>query len=137
MHQLIDYALHMDRYEVSTNLEPKGDNCGFLIKFLVAKAAAFKSKENWAAFNDVLALLIYGIVLLPNINDFGDMTIVVSSCCRTMSPPLLLMFTTPSIGGNRKGGNDLVLCAIAIKVVPISSPEERFVCRKQEQSQMV
>lgn len=73
-HQLIASALHLDKAEVTTNLGPKEDTLGFSLRYLVEKALAFKSKEDWVAFNVVLALIIYGIVLFPNIDDFMDMT---------------------------------------------------------------
>lgn len=58
-HQLIAYALHLDWEEVIANLGPKGDTLGFSFKFLVEKALAFKSKENWVTINVVLSLMIF------------------------------------------------------------------------------
>lgn len=89
-HQLINSTLHLDKEEVTTNLRPKGDILGFSLKFLVEKALAFKSKEDWVSFNLVLALIIYGIVLFPNIDDFVDMTYIRIFLHRNPIPTLLV-----------------------------------------------
>ncbi|XP_050899832.1 uncharacterized protein LOC127106590 [Lathyrus oleraceus] len=75
-HQQIGSPIHLDKAKVKANLRPKGDTLGFTLKFLVGKASDFKSKEDWIASNDVLALILYGIVLFPNIDDFVDMTAI-------------------------------------------------------------
>lgn len=74
---------------MTTNLGPKGDTLVFSIKLLVEKALAFKSKDNWVAFNGVLALLIYGIVLFQNIDDFIDITTIRLFLLKNHVPTLL------------------------------------------------
>ncbi|XP_050915720.1 uncharacterized protein LOC127130798 [Lathyrus oleraceus] len=66
-------ALHIGKKEVELNLKPKGGIYGFTSKFLVDKAIAFSEDGSWEAFNTNLALLIYGIVLFPNTEEFVDL----------------------------------------------------------------
>lgn len=48
------------------NLKLKGGIHSFTSKFLVGKAIAFADVGSSIAFNAILALLIYGIVLFPH-----------------------------------------------------------------------
>ncbi|XP_050920005.1 uncharacterized protein LOC127137600 [Lathyrus oleraceus] len=66
-------ALHMGKKEIELNLKPKGGIHGFTSKFLVGKAIAFSEAGSWTTFNANLALLIYGIVLFPNMEEFIDL----------------------------------------------------------------
>lgn len=75
-HEIIVDSLHMHKRDVTPNLETKGNTHGFSIKFLVEKASTFNDANNWKAFNTVLALSIYGIILFPNIDNFIDMTTI-------------------------------------------------------------
>ncbi|KAK2363603.1 hypothetical protein QL285_088568 [Trifolium repens] len=67
-------ALYLPVKEVSSWLEIKNKNNarGFPRQALEAKAQALLAKKDWGPFNAVLALLIYGLVLFPNIEDFVD-----------------------------------------------------------------
>lgn len=82
-------ALHMNKSEVSANLETKGGIQGFSMGFLVSQATHFRSNDNWVAFNDMLALLIYCIVLFPNIDDFVDMEAIRIFMLQNPVPTLL------------------------------------------------
>lgn len=48
----------------------------FSRKSLEAKAWASEKEHNWKAFNTVLTLLIYGVVLFQDIDDFIDIPII-------------------------------------------------------------
>lgn len=58
------------------NLKPRGGTHGFTLKFLVEKAIAFVDVGSLIAFNIVFALLIYGIMLFPSIEDFLDLAYI-------------------------------------------------------------
>ena len=59
-------ALHLTKEEVMANWETRSGAKGFLTKFLVGKANYFWDGLDFKAFEDILALLIYGLVLFPN-----------------------------------------------------------------------
>lgn len=58
------------------NLDTKKVVQWFLRKFVEAKAFALEKDKNWKAFNAILSLLIYKIILFPNIDDFVDLTTI-------------------------------------------------------------
>lgn len=59
------------------------------MKFLMDKATTFADTESWDAFNTILALLIYGIVLFPNIEDFVDLASICMFMAKNIVPTLL------------------------------------------------
>ncbi|XP_050897307.1 uncharacterized protein LOC127104147 [Lathyrus oleraceus] len=69
-------ALHMGNKEIELNLKPKGGIHGFTSKFLVDKAITFAEAGRWMAFNAHLALLIYGIILFSNMEEFVDLAAI-------------------------------------------------------------
>ncbi|XP_050909818.1 uncharacterized protein LOC127123660 [Lathyrus oleraceus] len=82
-------ALHMGKKEIEMNLKPKGGIHGFTSKFLVDKAIAFAEAGSWTAFNANLALLIYGIVLFPNMEEFVDLASIHIFLTQNPIPTLL------------------------------------------------
>ena len=64
--EVISKALHLKRSDIVTNWETKSGVKGFLAKFLLEKARLFWEDMDFQVFEDVLALLIYGLVLFPN-----------------------------------------------------------------------
>ena len=72
-HRDLDEDLHMGKKEIELNLKPKGGIHGFTSKFLVDKAITFAEAGSWTTFNAHLALLIYGIVPFPNMEEFVDL----------------------------------------------------------------
>ncbi|XP_058775733.1 uncharacterized protein LOC131650009 [Vicia villosa] len=58
--------------EVSDNWKSNGGVSGFSLKFLVRKAKEEFEKKNWNAYNALLAVAIYGIVMFPNVPNFVD-----------------------------------------------------------------
>ena len=65
-------ALHLKRVDIIANWETRSGGRGFLAKFLLEKARSFWEDMDFQAFEDVLALLIYGLVLFPNSDQFID-----------------------------------------------------------------
>ncbi|XP_050919500.1 uncharacterized protein LOC127137045 [Lathyrus oleraceus] len=68
----IDLALSISVPIVLANWVEKGGFKGFTMRFFEELALKFKKEGNWNAFYVVLALLIHGIVLFPNIEKFMD-----------------------------------------------------------------
>ncbi|XP_050888795.1 uncharacterized protein LOC127093951 [Lathyrus oleraceus] len=68
----ITLALSINVPTVLDNWVEKGGFEGFAMMFLEDLALKFKKKGNWNAFYVVLALLIHGIVLFPNFENFVD-----------------------------------------------------------------
>lgn len=58
--------------EIEDNRTNKDNLIGFPIKYLEEKAVNLARDGKWDTFMDVLALIIYGIVLFPTIKDFVD-----------------------------------------------------------------
>ncbi|XP_045812011.1 uncharacterized protein LOC123906199 [Trifolium pratense] len=67
-------ALDLGVEEVTSWLVKTKDN-GMVIprKVLEAKASDLLAKKEWGSFNAILALLVYGLVLFPKVNDSIDM----------------------------------------------------------------
>ncbi|XP_050876466.1 uncharacterized protein LOC127080177 [Lathyrus oleraceus] len=82
-------ALHMGKKEIELNLKPKGGIHGFTSKFLVDKVITFAEAGSWTAFNAYLALLIYGIVLFPNMEEFVDLAVIHIFLTQNPIPTLL------------------------------------------------
>ncbi|XP_058767093.1 uncharacterized protein LOC131640724 [Vicia villosa] len=82
-------ALHIEKSEVESNWETKSGVKGFLAKFLLKKARSFLKAMSYQAFEDVLALLIYGLVLFPNPDQFVDVHAVTLFLARNPVPTLL------------------------------------------------
>ena len=63
-------VLPLTKEEVLANWETRSGVKGFLVKFLVSKANDFWNDLDFKAYEDILALLIYGMVLFPNPDTF-------------------------------------------------------------------
>ncbi|XP_050877468.1 uncharacterized protein LOC127081232 [Lathyrus oleraceus] len=102
-------ALHMGKKEMESNLKPKGGIHGFTSKFLVDKAITFSEAGRWTAFNAHLALLIYGIVLFPNMEEFVDLAVI--HIFLTQNPiPTLLADTYYSIHVRTQKKKGTIVC---------------------------
>ncbi|XP_050916426.1 uncharacterized protein LOC127131551 [Lathyrus oleraceus] len=82
-------VLHTGKKEMELNLKPKGGTHGFSLKFLVDKVVTFAEAESWDAFNTIFTLIIYGIVLLPNMEDFVDLVSIYLFMAKNHIPTLL------------------------------------------------
>jgi hypothetical protein len=67
-------ALHLKISDITDNLTTKGKEKiqGITSKFLISKANIFVASKNTLAFESILALLVYGLLLFPNVNGFVD-----------------------------------------------------------------
>ncbi|XP_058784516.1 uncharacterized protein LOC131659327 [Vicia villosa] len=88
----LDYianALYLSLGDVHDNWKKNGDTHGFYMSFLIEKAQEFANKEMWEAFNALLAALIYGIVMFPNIHKFVDLAAICLFMGKNPVPTLL------------------------------------------------
>ncbi|XP_058750903.1 uncharacterized protein LOC131623923 [Vicia villosa] len=69
-------ALYLSMKDVKDNWKPNGGTHGFYVKFLMREAEALADKEKWKEFNALLAVMIYGLVMFPNIPNFVDLTAI-------------------------------------------------------------
>ena len=70
--QVIAAMTHLRKSEINKNLTTKRNLLGLTSKFLMEKAFSFAEASSMVAFEAILALLIYGLVLFPNVKDFVD-----------------------------------------------------------------
>ncbi|XP_050908793.1 uncharacterized protein LOC127122515 [Lathyrus oleraceus] len=75
-HQDIAKATHLKMSEIEANITTKGGILGLPAKFLIEEARYFASMNSTDAFEAILALLIYGFFLFPNIDDFVDINAI-------------------------------------------------------------
>lgn len=71
-HKKIVSTLNVDVQMVLSNLDTKVVSKGFSRRFLEDLDVEFEKLDNWKAFNAVPTLLIHGICLFPNIDNFMD-----------------------------------------------------------------
>ena len=74
--EVIAKALHMKRADIIANWETRSRVKGFLAKFLLEKARSFWDDMVFQDFEDILTLLIYGLVLFPNSDQFIEVNTV-------------------------------------------------------------
>ncbi|XP_058764548.1 uncharacterized protein LOC131638006 [Vicia villosa] len=77
------------KIKVQRNWKPNGGTHGFHVKFLIKKANALAVEKKWKEFNALLAVMIYGLVLFPNISNFVDLTAVCLFMDQNPVPTLL------------------------------------------------
>ena len=68
----ISQALYLKESDLKGKLVNKGGILGINAKFLMEKASTLASTKNMVAFEAILALLIYGLVLFPNMDGVVD-----------------------------------------------------------------
>lgn len=73
---VIAQDLYLKKDVIEFNLHIKGNVRGFPSKFLFEKVTLFANSGSWDAFYVVFTLLIYGLVLFPNIEEFIDKVVV-------------------------------------------------------------
>ncbi|XP_050876373.1 uncharacterized protein LOC127080088 [Lathyrus oleraceus] len=110
---LLAEAFHLEKKDVELNLKLKGGTHGFTIKFLVEKAIAFSDVGSWITFNAIFALLIYGIVLFPSMEDFVDLTSIHIFLSKNLVPTLLAdtYYSIHTRNQNKKG---IVVCCVPL-----------------------
>ncbi|XP_050896646.1 uncharacterized protein LOC127103426 [Lathyrus oleraceus] len=73
---VIGEAMHLRKGEIDANLVTKGGILGLHSKFLMEKPTTLASVGGMVPFEVVLALLIYGKVLFPNVDNFMDINVI-------------------------------------------------------------
>jgi len=102
-------SLHLETFELKANLTTKGGLQGLPTKFLYQKASTFAEVGSSNAFDSILALLIYGLVLFPNIEDFVNINSI--QIFLTKKPvPTLLADIYHSIHDRTQRGRGIILC---------------------------
>ena len=102
--------LHIDEDLIRANLTTKGGIQGFPSEFLIAQATFYGKAMSEDAFEAIFVLLIYGLVLFPNIDKFVDVNAI--RIFSVLNPvPTLLGDTYFSLRlRNAKGGGAIVCC---------------------------
>ncbi|KAK2368625.1 hypothetical protein QL285_081808 [Trifolium repens] len=104
--QTIANALHLETSLVKANLILKEGLLGLPAKFLYQQASN-------DAFYSILALLIYGLVLFPNIDNFIDINTI--QIFLTKNPvPTLLADTYHSIHQRTQKGTGVIICCTPV-----------------------
>jgi hypothetical protein len=78
-------------------------------RFLINKAFVFAKAPSMDAFEATLALLIYGLVLFPNINDFVDINAIQIFLSINLVPTLLVG-TYHFIHHRTQKGDGVIIC---------------------------
>lgn len=86
---VIAQALNIKREVVDSNIRTKGNTRGFPPNFLIEIATLFSDSGNGDAFYANLAILIYGLVLFPNIEGFIDKVAINIFLTKNLVPTLL------------------------------------------------
>ncbi|XP_039687231.1 uncharacterized protein [Medicago truncatula] len=108
-HSTIAAALHLETDEVKAHLITKGKLLGFSTDFLYERTTFFDKMGVAYAFNSILALLIYGLVLFPSLDNFVDIKAIQIFLSRN-PVPTLLGDTYLSIHRRTQAGRGTILC---------------------------
>ncbi|XP_050895998.1 uncharacterized protein LOC127102694 [Lathyrus oleraceus] len=87
--QVIVEAIHLRKSDINSNLTVKGGIRGLTSKFFTEKGFSFANAGSMVAFETMLALLIYGLVLFPNIGHFVEFNAMRIFLIRNLVPTLL------------------------------------------------
>jgi hypothetical protein len=102
-------TLHLKTMDITTNLTSRGGFQGLNSRFLINKAFVFAKAASMDAFEAALALLIYGLVLFPNIDDIVDVIAIQIFLSRN-PVPTLLADTYHSIHHRTQKGDGVIIC---------------------------
>src|SRR3954462_7250497 len=110
---VIAASIHMKNFEVESNWTTKGNLPGLTSHFLIKKAFDFIETGSLIAFEAVLALLIYGLVLFPNVDNFVDINAIKIFLNGNPVPTLLgdMYFSVHSRNLQRGG---LITCCVPL-----------------------
>lgn len=86
---MIAAALHMPRNEINWVWMGKGSYSGLHVDFLYQKASSFLGDNNIPAFESILALIIYGMVLFPQHDKLVSEAAIQIFLSRNLVPTLL------------------------------------------------
>lgn len=102
-------ALHLEVADIKDEFTLKDGLQCLSYNFLHQKAAICFEKSKTNAFESIIALLIYGIILFPNVDNFVDMNAI--RIFLTRNPvPVLLADTYISIHERTRKGKGTIIC---------------------------
>ncbi|KAI5411169.1 hypothetical protein KIW84_056347 [Lathyrus oleraceus] len=102
--------LHIDESLIKANLTTKGGIQGLPSDFLIAQATVYGKARSEDAFEALFVLLIYGLVLFPNIDKFVDVNAIRIFFVLNPVPTLLGDAYFSLHMRNAKGGGVIVCC---------------------------
>ncbi|XP_058726009.1 uncharacterized protein LOC131597322 [Vicia villosa] len=97
-------ALHMGIKEVERNWKSSGAILDFYLCFLISKVEEAAKKERWIDFGRFLAIMIYGIVLFPSVENFVSLSAICVFMNKNLVPTLLADTYFIVHSRNLKGG---------------------------------
>jgi hypothetical protein len=107
----IGHDLYLKTSDVSKNLVTKSHIQGFTSKYLLEKANLKTTCQD--TLEAILALLIYGLILFPNLDNFVDMNAIM--IFRSKNPvPTLLADTYRVIHDRSVKGRGYILCCVPL-----------------------
>ena len=106
--QEIADMLHIDKSLVGAHMTTKGGIQGLPSYFLIAQATLFGKTMSEEAFEAIFVLLIYGLVLFPNIDNFVDVNAIRIFSSLNLVPTLLGDTYFSLHMRNAKGGGSIV-----------------------------
>lgn len=108
--RVIAEAIHLRKSDIYANLTIKGSIRGLTLNFLFEKAFYFSNANSMVEFKTILSLLIYGLVLFPNIDNFVDVNVMRVFLIRNLVPTLLGDTYFSIHHRTSKGGGTIVCC---------------------------
>ncbi|XP_050877329.1 uncharacterized protein LOC127081086 [Lathyrus oleraceus] len=109
--QVIAEAIHLRKSYIDVNLTVKGGIRGLTSKFLLEKAFSFANANNIVAFEAIISLLVYGLVMFPNIDNFVDVNVMRIFLIKNLVPTLLDDTYFYIHHRTSKGGGTIVCCS--------------------------
>ncbi|XP_050897777.1 uncharacterized protein LOC127104642 [Lathyrus oleraceus] len=112
-HQDITEATHLKMSEIKANITTKGGILGLPAKLLIEEARYFASMNSTDAFEAILAFLIYGLFLFPNVDDFVDINVIKIFLIGNLVPTLLVdVYHSIHLRNFHKGG--VIICCVTL-----------------------
>ncbi|XP_058758838.1 uncharacterized protein LOC131632086 [Vicia villosa] len=114
-------STHLRKGEIEKNMVTKGGLHGLPAEFLIEKALTYSQERKEEDFEAIFTLLVYGLFLFPNIENFVDMNAIKIFMKKNLVPTLL-GDTYHSIHLRNSYGKGMVTCCTPfLQVVHISS----------------
>src|SRR3954466_6631242 len=130
---IIAASIHMKKSEVESNWTTKGNLPGLTSHFLIKNTFDFIETGSMIAFEAVLALLIYGLVMFPNVDNFVDINAIKIFLNGNPVPTLLGDMYFSVHHRNRQGGGIIVCCApLLFKWIVSHLPESPIFTENRE-----
>ncbi|XP_050897293.1 uncharacterized protein LOC127104128 [Lathyrus oleraceus] len=112
-HQDIAEATHLKMSEIKANLTTNEGILSLPAKFLIEEARYFSSMNSMDAFEAILALLVYGWFLFPNVDDFVDINAIKIFLIGNPVPTLLAyVYHSVHLRNFHKGG--MLICCVTL-----------------------